>query len=171
MQPATRVQGKLDDDARDKASLADGIDTGSERIARDEFQDDANLHKIMQKFGKGGPMPPLRADGTYGFIDYGLDLQAAHQAIEDIQTAHLNLPDSLREKYPTWQHMLSASERGELGDQLKALQASQNEADREAAITAALHLDEARDKARRAKKAKIAADRAMLDDSDEPATS
>lgn len=105
--PAVRQQH---DGMQDAYSDEAAIDcTTKPDLARQEFKTESDVNNILNRFGV-----PI-ANGTFGTeVDYTIDLQHALGAITDARRAHRNLPENLREKYPTWQSLLNALESGSL---------------------------------------------------------
>lgn len=79
-------------------------------LVRHEFDDDADINKLLPKFGTTLPMrPPIFAD-----IDFTQDLQSSFQSIRDLQDAYARLPQDLRASYKTWDDLLRAIDAQEL---------------------------------------------------------
>lgn len=78
--------------------------------ARQEFRDAADVNVILRKFGTAGFEPrPVR----YGVQDMDADLQQHFEAARSLQEGWLRLPESLRRRYPSWDELLDAVQRGE----------------------------------------------------------
>lgn len=106
MNRALRTQADgAQDEYSDKASIdfADAIDT-----ARQEFKDDADVNKLLAKFGVNAPQRQV----TFGEVDYTLDLQDAFDAIKQAKAAYNRLPDEIKKDYPSWQTLLNGINTG-----------------------------------------------------------
>lgn len=100
------------DDAQDEISYVTGLDcTDSPDKTRQEFRDDADINKLLSRYGIGAQ--PQRVP-IFQEIDYTLDLQTAIAAAEQAKHAHSQLPKNLRERYPTVDDVLNAVARGQL---------------------------------------------------------
>lgn len=107
MIPAIRTQV---DQQQDFHSELAGLDcTTSTDTARQEFKDEADVNKILARYGVNAP----QRQAIFGETDFTLDLQQAFAAIEAAKNAHHKLPQSLREQYPTWQSVLNGLDSGE----------------------------------------------------------
>lgn len=100
----TQVDGKQQEYSKRSAIAITG------EGARQEFKDEADVNKILQRFGVTAPQRQV----IYESVDYDLDLQTAHIAIDQAKEMHQKLPRDLREKYPTWQAILNAIHNGSL---------------------------------------------------------
>lgn len=98
-------------------SLLARIDTGPDTPTRQEFAEEADINNILMKYG-AAPQRPFEGDKE---IDYNLDLQQAYEALEQVSKTNFNVPAELRQKYPTWRHVLTAVETGQYEYDLKAL--------------------------------------------------
>lgn len=109
MQKAQRTQV---DELQEAYSNEAAIDfTGTPDKARQEYKDEADINVLLGRFGVHAPQKQM----VFGQeVDYNLDLQQALTAIADAKTAHRELPENLRERYPTWQSLLNALETGAL---------------------------------------------------------
>lgn len=106
--PAERTQT---DGEQDLYSLAAGLDLSEEKvITRQEYKDDADINKLLAKYGVGIPQ---RLPG-YGEADFNIDLQQAFNAIQTAQRVWAEMPADLKDKYPSWQHLLNNIRSGEL---------------------------------------------------------
>lgn len=65
---------------------------------RQEFKDEADITKILHRFGV-----PQRTNPQFGDYDYNLDLQGAMSALTEANQALTRLPEPLRAKYGTLQ--------------------------------------------------------------------
>lgn len=105
---------KQSDPKQDEASQACVIhmDPRKDRT-RQEFKKEADANDLLQRFGASS-LINLRQP-TYGMaIDYDMDLQKAKEAVSEARAAFNRLPTDLKRKYPTWEHVLAAIERGEI---------------------------------------------------------
>lgn len=125
----THDDGKGDAVSRDTATTPEG-----ESLTRQEYKDDSDVNTILRKFGVDAP---IRSQPVFGQeVDYTLDLQQALGAIEQAKRANAQVPEELREKYPTWKHVLDAAETGEYQKDLEELRTKKDDAKREADRTA-----------------------------------
>lgn len=99
-----------DDNLQDQYSQLTGLDfTGTETLTRQEFKDEADLNILLSRYGVA-QMRPVQ----YGKeVDYTVDLQTAISALEAANAATFDVPEELRDKYPTWRHVLNGAESGE----------------------------------------------------------
>lgn len=87
------------------------IFTDKPDTARQEFKKEADVNVLLQRFGVHAPQRP----GQMGQqIDYNIDLQTALTSIAAAKEAFRSLPDNLKNKYQTWQALLTALDRGQL---------------------------------------------------------
>lgn len=101
-----------------------------EHLTRQEFKDDADINILLARFGVDQQM----RQPAYGqTIDYSIDLQTAMGAISDAQRVAANVPEELRQKYPTWREILNASETGQYQHDLNELSVKKAETKRQAA--------------------------------------
>ena len=121
--PPTLAQN-LPPQARDDISDANGLDTGTETTTRQEFAQEADINYILDRFGVNQQQRPV----TYGEVDYTVDLQQTLHAAEQLKRAHLNVPDELRDKYPTWESVLAAAETGEYQNDLDTVKLAREQA-------------------------------------------
>lgn len=80
--------------------------------ARQEFRDDADINKLLARHGVTAVLN--QREGVYGEVNYDLDLQGAYTAQREASDAYGALPAEVREKYPTWEDVLAAANRGEV---------------------------------------------------------
>lgn len=123
MMPAIRRQS----DIVNQKEISDrtGLDCSDDKdLARQEDKADADINNILKRYGIGTGQ---QRQPFFGEIDYDLDLQNARQAVRDAEHLWLKLPDPIRDKYPTWQQVLSAAESGQLKGDLDALAAEKKE--------------------------------------------
>lgn len=108
------------DDEKEKYAMIDTIDfTDHENplvkdTARQEHKKETDVNFILGRFGLGSQFP-----GQFGEVDYNIDLQAAYAVTEEVEAAHSKLPPSLRKKYPSWEHVLTAINNGTFEAELK----------------------------------------------------
>lgn len=110
MHPAVRTQNDQSQElysTRAAELLADEM-AESKDTARQEYGDEANINKLLARFGVHTPVGKV----TFGEVDYSVNLQDAFQAIADAKEAHRRLPADLKTDYPTWQALLNAIEAG-----------------------------------------------------------
>lgn len=113
MQPAIKTQ-VMDDEERlinslESAHRVEPDDPTGKDTARQEFGLEADINYLVSSFTPGSPLRPY----SYGEVDYTMDLQQAYGAIALARHMHAQLPQELRDKYPTWQALLNAVETGE----------------------------------------------------------
>lgn len=108
MHKAIRTQA---DDLGDVVSLETGLTTQHlPDRARQEFRDEADINQLLNRYGVGAPTQiPV-----YGETDFDLDLQQSYTAIRAAEQAWKRMPLTLRERYPTWQTLLTAVQSGQL---------------------------------------------------------
>lgn len=118
-----------DDNLQDQYSQLTGLDfTGTESLTRQEFKDEADLNILLARYGVAQVRPM-----EYGKdVDYSLDLQSALNALDAASAAQFDVPPELRDKYPTWRHVLNGAESGEYQQDLLNLAAKKKQADAEA---------------------------------------
>lgn len=104
-------------------SAAGGLDTGRDTPTRQEFKDEADLNILLARFGVTGDNQRQMTWGQE--IDYNMDLQAALALIEEAKRVEGTIPPELRQKYPTWRHMVSGIESGAYGNDIAQLRAEQ----------------------------------------------
>lgn len=111
----TQVDGLQDEySALSALNCSEDLPDGkpNEDRARQEFKKETDINEILRRFGVGDESN-LR-QGTFGEIDYNLDLQQALSSIDQAKSAYREMPNELQRRYPTWQRFLNAIERGEL---------------------------------------------------------
>lgn len=108
MHPAIRTQV---DGLFEQYSEATAIDCSDRPdMTRQEFRDDADVNKVLQRYGVDGlPRKPV-----YSEVDYNMDLQQSIEAIREAERAIQKLPDELRSKYGTWEAMFHGAYSGDL---------------------------------------------------------
>lgn len=109
------------DTLQDEYSILTGVDlSGTEQLTRQEMRDEADINNILNRYGVTAPQRELR----YGEeIDYTLDLQTALGALDAAERANFNVPEELRQKYPSWRDLLNAVESGQYQHDLEQLAA------------------------------------------------
>lgn len=84
--------------------------TTNKDVARQEFKDEADINYMLSRFGitqpKGAP--------SYGTWDDSIDLQTAIQSVRESRAAYNELPEVLRNKFPSMEAMLTAIDNGSL---------------------------------------------------------
>ena len=118
MRPAQREQA---DDRQEEYSRLTALHfEGTEEITRQEFKDDADIEKILSKFG----INPMTRQPLYGaVVDDSLDLQQAIAAINLAKRADFKIPPELKGRYPDWQSLLNGVESGQYQLDLANLEA------------------------------------------------
>lgn len=108
MQRALRKQG----DTLGKAySELTAYQTVGPDMARQEFREEADINTILRKFGATAQ----QRQGVWGStIDYNIDLQTALDATHDAQLAYQQLPEKLRQRYPTLDEFMAAANAGNI---------------------------------------------------------
>lgn len=108
MQPAERTQT---DGLGDEYSFETGLDcSNSKDMARHEQTGEADINKLLARFGIGIPQRQV----VYGSMDFDLDLQQAYRAIETVKAAWDQMPDAITKKYTDWTQLAVALNSGEL---------------------------------------------------------
>lgn len=111
MKPMKRTQV---DDLGDVYSAEAVMNTQTSKdFARQEYKDEADVNKLMYRFGVGllgGQRQPQWGQE----IDYDLDLQTALNSVAEAKQAWWGLPDNLKNAYPSWRELLNALESGQL---------------------------------------------------------
>lgn len=99
------------DDRQFALSKAGALDcSASEDMTRQEFKDEADINKILNRFG----YDTQQKTPTFGEVNFTADLQQALDAIKQARAAHADLPPDVKKDFPTWQTLLNALERGEI---------------------------------------------------------
>lgn len=80
--------------------------TTEEDKTRQEFKQDADVNTTLLRHGL--PVAGLKTP-VYTDNNTDIDLQDAIQIVETVRTAHADLPEHIRARYPTWQHLLTAA--------------------------------------------------------------
>lgn len=75
---------------------------------RQEFKDEADITKILHRYGV-----PQRTNPQYGDYDYTLDLQGAMEALTEANQAVERLPEALKGKYGSLQALQDGILTGE----------------------------------------------------------
>lgn len=104
MHPATQTQT----DPSLTVGIACDPDTDQ---TRQEFKDDSDVNKLLARFGA---IPHTGETPVFGEYDFDLDLQTAHEHIQQAAEAHNALPASLRAAYPSWMALAAAMASGEV---------------------------------------------------------
>lgn len=87
------------------------LEFNDKSLTRQEDAPDADINRLMKRFGVTGQMPQPRI-GTSSVVDFDVDLQGALIVINQTKEAHASLPKHIRKRYPTWQALLTAVEQG-----------------------------------------------------------
>lgn len=107
MQPPTKDQTDI---GRDNP-IADHSDRDDNKdMARQEQKDESDLHYMLTRFGVTQP----RGAPMYGEYDDTLDLQEAINATREARAAYKELPQELRNKFTSMEHLLDAIANGSL---------------------------------------------------------
>jgi len=119
VKPAIREQ-TANDTEKERWSEISQFDTGADTPTRQEFKDEADTSIMLQKFGvlPGATSRPLVWGGEE---DFDMDLQTATEAVRALRHADMRVPPELKDKYPTWRHLLNGVETGEYQQDLKNL--------------------------------------------------
>lgn len=83
---------------------------------RQEFKDEADINKLLNRFGVHSLRPV-----SYGDYDYDVDLQTALDAIEKAERGYDRLPPELKEKYPNWDAVILALADGAKTTEIREL--------------------------------------------------
>lgn len=129
MNPLRPIRTQLDD-LQDEYSERARIDfTGTDSLVRPEFADDADINKLLRRYGIDQQLRPV----TYGKeYDDTIDLQMAFAAIKAAEG--IEIPEELRTKYNHWSKVLEGAESGEYQYDLQQLK---EQKERNAAAAAA----------------------------------
>lgn len=125
MNPLRPIRTHLDDRQEEFSQLAAIDFTGTNSLVRPEFADEADINKLLRRYGVDQQLRPI----TYGKeYDESIDLQMAFAAIKAAED--INVPEELRPKYNHWSKVLEAAESGEYQYDLQQLheQRKRNEA-------------------------------------------
>lgn len=108
------------DEQQDFYNAVTALDDFPEDLARQEFRDEADINRILLRHGVGlTNNRPL----VYGETDFDLNLQDAYAAVDAARAAHGRLDPQLREKYPTWDAMLTGLASGRFAADMAELKA------------------------------------------------
>lgn len=92
-------------------SLETGISFDPEEDrTRQEFADDADVNKLLNKYGALPPMNTVR----FGEHDFDVDLLTAYSAISQAESAYSQLPESVRKAFPDWHSLAEALSKGDI---------------------------------------------------------
>lgn len=123
--PAERHQADMKQDEYSELSgLIFGDSRESRDVTRQEYRDDVEVNLQLKRYGVH---VPIRQGGEFTERDYTLDLQQAIYSTEQAHNTWLHLPREIRQKYPTWKHMLDGMANGHLGADMEAYKASREE--------------------------------------------
>lgn len=107
MKSAERTQY---DDLQELYSEKSGLDCSQEiDTARQEFKEEADTNKIMQRFGVNVPQKPIQ----FG-EQFDIELQDALEAVRSARKAYRELPPDVRKEYPSWRTLLENLMSGKL---------------------------------------------------------
>lgn len=101
-------------------------------MARQEFKDEADVNKVLARYGVDGLQRPVE----YSAVDYDVDLQQSIQAIRDAERAIAKLPPELQAKYNTWERLMGGAYSGDFKRDLDSYEAAKQASDK-AALDAA----------------------------------
>lgn len=107
------------DNRGDELSKATRTICTNEAQARQEFRAECDIRTILKRFG----VPVSTKAAEYGVQDDRITLQSALNALHEAQGLMQAVPEELRYKYPTWRHVLQATESGDYQKDLDALDA------------------------------------------------
>lgn len=106
----TKLRDQLSSD-QDAVSKAAGLACDpSDNKVRPEFGPDTHLPTLLARFPSISPIAPSR----FGEQDFSGDLTAAFQADRNAEAIYRDLPQALRDKYPTWRMFWRALTTGEI---------------------------------------------------------
>lgn len=77
-----------------------------------EFRKETDTGEILKRHARGELIPQRQP--IYGLHDGDMTLLTALEAVRQSQAAYNRLPDSVRQKWGTWEEVLRAAERGEI---------------------------------------------------------
>jgi len=103
-----RDQTATDQDAVSKASGL--VCDPSDNKVRPEFGPDTHIPTLLARFPSLNPLSPAR----FGEQDFSLDLTDAVHADRNAEAIYRDLPQALRDQYPTWRMFWKALTTGEL---------------------------------------------------------
>lgn len=106
------------DDLGDVMSEATATTPEGESLTRQEFKEDTDINTILARFGVN---TQVRNDMVFTETDYTVDLQAAHDLMQNAKQVNTGVPPELRDKYPNWLALMSGIERGEYQNDLREL--------------------------------------------------
>lgn len=113
------------DNLGDQISWESGLDTGDETRVRQEDADSADINQLLNKYGAFAQQQRPVVWGAE--VDYTMDLQQAIEAVKLAQRAAHTVPQELRDKYPTWRHVLNGVESGQYETDLAELSRRKSE--------------------------------------------
>lgn len=109
-----------DDGLGDMVSLATATTPVGDSLTRQEFKDDADVNLLLKKYGVDTPVRAFQ-QAQFTEVDYNVDLQQALAAVNEAKRVTGAVPEELRDKYPTWKHVLDGVESGQYGKDLEEL--------------------------------------------------
>lgn len=107
MRPPTKDQADIG--LEDSTLDASDSPTNPDR-ARQEFKMEADINYMLSRFGVTQP----RGTPTFGTWDDTIDLQQALASVREARDGYMNLPEILRNKFPSMEAMLTAIDNGSL---------------------------------------------------------
>lgn len=110
MRPAIRSQADSLEVSESYSAAAAIFFPELEDRTRQEFAADADVNRLLRRYGVGVPLAPVR----YGDQDFDMDLQQGLNSVDEANRAFLALPEALRAKYPNWPRLLEALTNGQL---------------------------------------------------------
>lgn len=116
MNGITAVNFQTDSDAKrrkisDDTSLSCEEHPDGESVTRQEEALSTDINRIIARHDA---LATLTRASVFGEHDFSIDLQQALDATRKAQLMHDRIPQELRERYPTWQSLLTAIHEGRL---------------------------------------------------------
>lgn len=81
-------------------------------MARQEFKEEADINILLRKFGVR--VLERSTQPIFAEVDFDLDLLGAYEARDQVMAVHRQLPEEVRNLYPTYADLLNAIEKGEI---------------------------------------------------------
>lgn len=139
MRPAIKTQvdrKKQEADSAAAVFVLDENDRGprGERgdMTRQEHKEEADVNTILRRFEQSGTTQQ-KTGGTYGEVDYTIDLQQAYSAIEAAKMSWARAPEAMKKKYGSYQNLVAAIEDGTYARELSAYNEQRKKENEEAA--------------------------------------
>lgn len=118
-EPRTYSVRSQADNLGDYYAWASALHTGDETLVRQEFRDEADINILLGRFG----VNVNQRQAVFGQeLDYNLDLQTAIEAADAGKKAWAAQPEELRQRYPSFRHMVDAIESGEYEQAMQKVQ-------------------------------------------------